>query len=84
MAELPEDLATPGFEGQSDRRLDLAEALSALKEEDRTLLYLVYGEGFPLMEAALMMQIPLGTVKSRLHTLRGRLRRDLKGEPDDT
>ena len=79
VTELEDAAPGPGFEEDSTRRLDIRDALDALPPEDRQLLYLVYGQGFTQGEAAGILQIPEGTVKSRLHRLRGTLQAHLEG-----
>ena len=44
------------------------EILSALSENNRQILYLVYWRELPQKEIARLLQIPEGTVKSRLYT----------------
>lgn len=51
-------------------RPDLTDALSKLPEEFRSAVVLSDLEGFPLAEVATMLDIPVGTVKSRI--FRGR------------
>lgn len=58
----------------------LAEALESLAGEDRAILSLRYEEEFSTEEIAGILKIPCGTVKSRLHYARGRLRRFLEKE----
>ena len=65
-----------------DRSADLDEALSRLPGHDRAILSLRYEEDFGVAEIAKILQIPPGTVKSRLHYARERLRHYLK-EPSD-
>ena len=77
--ELDERTAGPGFEEQSDRTLDLHSAMETLASQDKALLYLVYAQGMTVAQAAQVMDIPEGTVKSRLFTLRKRLRNTLEG-----
>lgn len=48
----------------------LYEALASLPEEFRVVLVLHYLEGFDLRETGEMLQLSLGTVKSRLHRAR--------------
>lgn len=48
-------------------------AIDALPESQRSLVVLVYGEGFSYREAADILDIPIGTVMSRLHTARAKL-----------
>ncbi|NLX83373.1 MAG: RNA polymerase sigma factor [Clostridiales bacterium] len=78
--ERQEDAAVPGFEEDSAQRLDVKAALSSLDQEGQDLLYLVYSEGFTQAEAARILGIPLGTIKSRLYHLRRHLKDRLEGE----
>jgi len=55
---------------------DLQIVLGALSEEHREVLLLRFLEGFDLSEIALSMDIPVGTVKSRLHNALQVLRND--------
>jgi RNA polymerase sigma factor (sigma-70 family) len=62
---------------QLDAVADLARVLSAvatLDVEDRDLLLLVVWEQLSFSEVGLVLGIPAGTVKSRLHRIRSRLR----------
>lgn len=52
----------------------LRKALSRLPAEQRTLLTLQYVDGLTGDEISSLLGLPLGTVKSRLHTSRARLR----------
>lgn len=56
----------------------LREALDALPSEQRALLAMVYNDGFSLTEIAEVLEIPAGTVKSRLFTLRQQLKQELE------
>ena len=55
---------------------DLQIVLSALPEEQREVLMLRFLDGLSLAEIAQAMDIPLGTVKSRLHNALQTLRQD--------
>ena len=55
---------------------DLALALDGLPAEQREVLLLRFVDGLSLAEVAEAMDIPLGTVKSRLHNALATLRRD--------
>jgi RNA polymerase sigma-70 factor, ECF subfamily len=55
----------------------LLTALRDLPEEFRTTIYLADIEGYPYRDVATIMNTPLGTVMSRLHRARGKLRHAL-------
>lgn len=56
------------------RTEDIQCALDALAPERRTAFLLVFLEGFTCREVGEMLDIPLGTVLSRIHRARGELR----------
>ncbi len=56
---------------------ELAAALSDLSEQDRALVMLVDGEGFPYQDTARILGLPVGTIASRLHRARRTLRKSL-------
>jgi RNA polymerase sigma-70 factor (ECF subfamily) len=68
-------------ETHADRQdsTDVQVALSQLSGPDRAILSLRYEQGFAVSEIADILQIPPGTVKSRLHYARERLRHCLTG-----
>jgi len=68
-----EDLAVSGEFG---RRLE--EAMETLPEKSRLVLLLSTIDGHSLEEAAELLQLPLGTVPSRLHSARRRLAEKLR------
>ena len=57
------------------------EALDRLAPQDRSLLVLRFEDGFSINELAEMLGIPDGTVKSRLHAAKQRLRTFIKQNP---
>lgn len=57
------------------------QALAALPEEQRTAVVLVLVEGLSYAEAAELLQVPLGTLTSRLARGRNALQRLLEGDP---
>jgi RNA polymerase sigma-70 factor (ECF subfamily) len=61
-----------------DRCADLKEALTRLPGRDRAILSLRYEEGFDTAAIAAILRVPEGTVKSRLHYARKRLRNFLE------
>jgi RNA polymerase sigma-70 factor, ECF subfamily len=56
---------------------DILQALKELPEEFRVAIYLADVEGYPYREIAEIMGTPLGTVMSRLHRGRNKLRHKL-------
>lgn len=60
----------------SGARAELASVIGALPETHREVLLLRFVDGFSLEEIAQAMEIPLGTVKSRLHNALATLRAD--------
>lgn len=72
--------AAPGPDGRDLRISRLRGALRALPEDRRTLLALFYLEGLSVREIAGALEVPPGTVKSRLFHAREHLRRALDGQ----
>ena len=73
----------PGVEGDQDRALvqrDLMRGLATLTEEQRAVLLLVGVDDFSYEEAARILELPIGTVMSRLSRGRERLRRYMNGD----
>jgi RNA polymerase sigma-70 factor (ECF subfamily) len=60
-----------------ERVLDLRAALDRLKPIDQEILRLVHWDGLSLVETATVVGLREGTVRSRYHRVRGRLRRQL-------
>jgi RNA polymerase sigma-70 factor, ECF subfamily len=70
----------PGPEAMALDRAELAEVMSAIREltpPHREVLGLVFGSGLSLPEVADVLEIPVGTVKSRLAAARTALSRVL-------
>jgi RNA polymerase sigma factor (sigma-70 family) len=77
--ELTEDVYSAG--GTSETKTDqigLRKVVYSLKEEYRVLVELSYFQGFTQDEIAKMLNIPLGTVKTRLRTALIQLREIIK------
>ena len=68
---------------QDDRMslVDLQRAFDQLSAEHREILLLVAIEGLPYEEAAAILGVPVGTVRSRLSRARMALRVELEGPP---
>ena len=62
-----------------DQRIDLMETIRTLPEEFREVVLLREVQGFSYQEIAEALEIPRGTVESRLHRGRAELRMKLKG-----
>lgn len=60
--------------------MGLQKIISALKEDHRILIDLIYFQGYSQREVEKMLLIPLGTVKSRLRIAIRELRKMLTGE----
>jgi RNA polymerase sigma factor (sigma-70 family) len=75
-ARLEPDLAS----AREEARAELIQALAQLSEEHRVALVLHDVEGYKLKEIQELTGVPVGTVKSRLHRARGRLREILASE----
>jgi RNA polymerase sigma-70 factor (ECF subfamily) len=54
---------------------EVLEALNRISDEHRSVLWLVVVEGFAYREAAEILEVPIGTVMSRLHRARRELRK---------
>lgn len=70
--------AVPAPPAPRDDRADLAAALGSLASMHREVVLLRYVDDFSIEEIAQMVQIPVGTVKSRLHHALQMLREDAR------
>jgi RNA polymerase sigma factor (sigma-70 family) len=69
--------STPSVANPSTGSLDVATGLRLLPKEQRTVIHLFYGEDLSIGEIAAVLEIPAGTVKSRLHHARESLKNRL-------
>jgi RNA polymerase sigma-70 factor (ECF subfamily) len=78
-----EDAPEPAHDpmSQASERMDLQRALGALPPPMREVLLLVTVEEYSYAEAAGILGVPVGTVMSRLHRARERLRASMTGTP---
>lgn len=81
---LEEDLLLHVPAADFARMRDFARAMGQLSEDHRQVLLLVALEGLSYREVADTLDIPLGTVMSRLARARERLRTLLEGAPDQS
>ncbi len=71
--------ATPEESLAEDQRIEqIQEAFERLSEDHRVLLTLHDIEGYRLVELHKMLDVPVGTLKSRIHRARARMRELLK------
>lgn len=75
--ESQEPLPGPGVVPAIQEAAEIAEAVDALPVEQRTVLMLCVVEGFTSRETAEILNVPMGTVMSRLSRAREELRRSL-------
>jgi RNA polymerase sigma-70 factor (ECF subfamily) len=61
----------------ADRQIDLATAIRTLPPMHRAVVHLFYREDLGVDEIAAVLNVPAGTIKSRLHHAREALRRQL-------
>lgn len=78
------ELATPATQEQSLAIRDLSRALEMLPEAQREVVLLVGLEGMDYKGVAAVLEIPVGTVMSRLHRGRESLRRLMAYGPPAT
>ncbi|MBW3494472.1 MULTISPECIES: sigma-70 family RNA polymerase sigma factor [Bacillus] len=65
-----------------ETRNELAEVVQKLSYKHREVVIMRYFHEYSLDEIAVLLQIPVGTVKSRLHTALKRLRTEMEHMPD--
>ena len=75
----PADTTAPSPDSELQLR-DLQAGLAALPGDQREVLLLVTVEGMSYQQVAEVLNVPIGTVMSRLHRARERLRRWMAGE----
>lgn len=78
--EVREESAT--FAEQSDLSVTVQAALDRLSPEHRTVLTLKFLLDYTEAEISAVLQVPLGTVKSRVHYAKRALERELGGKED--
>jgi RNA polymerase sigma-70 factor (ECF subfamily) len=69
------------LETQADG-MRLKAALRNLDDESRAILGLHYLDGLGLSEIGAVLELPVGTIKSRLHAARERLRQSMRNEDE--
>lgn len=79
---IPDEATSQLFEANSLLAIDLERALRCVPEEFRATFVLCDIQELSMEEAATVLSIPVGTVKSRLHTARKRLMAILEPEQE--
>ena len=74
--EVLSELAAPVLQETEHDRSELAAVLKILPEAQREILLMRFADSMSLLEIAAALDIPLGTVKSRLHNALKTLRND--------
>ena len=69
---------------RSERKQWVSSRMASLPEHLRLVVHLVYFQGLKYREAAEVLSIPVGTVKSRLHTAITRLTEEWNDSHDET
>ncbi len=76
--ERPERTTPPAADADLDTRLTIRRALTGLSDHQRLILTMFYIDELSTAVIADALDIPLGTVKSRLHNARNELRRQIE------
>lgn len=79
-SELEDQQSLLASDGGAGADTPLRRVIEELPPESRELLALYYEVGRTVAEIAEIYQVPTGTIKSRLHTLRERLRTEIEKE----
>ena len=74
--EMLSEITAPALKDTHSSRSELAAVLAVLPDEQREVLLMRFVDDMSLQEIAVALNIPLGTVKSRLHHALQRLRDD--------
>lgn len=82
--QLADGVAVPADQGHRLALAEMARALASLPEEQRRTVLLVALEGLSYQDVAQVMDVPVGTVMSRLSRARERLRTLTAAEPGPT
>lgn len=82
MDNAPEtELAEPPMQESPLHRQDIVAAMERLPDDQKAVLLLISNEDLSYAEAARVLDIPVGTVMSRLSRARERLRREMADSP---
>jgi RNA polymerase sigma-70 factor (ECF subfamily) len=74
--EMLSEITAPGLKESHSSRSELAAVLAVLPDEQREVLLMRFFDDMSLLDIAAALNIPAGTVKSRLHNALQKLRDD--------
>jgi len=74
---LEDELQMDALTEEEEMRQDVREAVGALSEKNRLTITLYYINGLTQKEVSAFLDLPLGTIKSRLHEAKKKLRKEL-------
>ena len=78
---IPSDKPNPEEYIEEDQtRISIQRAMQSLNAEQRHVCMLHDAEGYTLSELEIILEVPIGTLKSRLHRARKKLRKILQDE----
>lgn len=82
--EFDESMMTDDSTGRLDGEIDSSRLLyKGLTELDKQCLHLFYLEQMTIVEVATVLDVPAGTIKSRLHRARNKIKHNLSEESDN-
>jgi len=76
----PDDPETKLLDGERDRLIE--SVLGTLDPDSREMAFLKYYEGLKTRQIAVVFGLPEGTVKSRLHAIREKIKEGLRSHED--
>jgi RNA polymerase sigma-70 factor (ECF subfamily) len=79
-ATVPWDQVSETVQDGLDRE-QVRQSLGALSDPQRQAILLVFHAGYSFAEAALILDVPIGTVKSRVRAAKINLRRSMRADP---
>ena len=75
--ELDEEIQSPPQDEGVIEKTDISAQVEKLTDEQKELLHLIFTQGLSYDEAAAVMNVPAGTIKSRMFTIRNTLKQGL-------
>jgi RNA polymerase sigma factor (sigma-70 family) len=84
--ELPDERVSSPLDllGEEERRQAVLQSIEGLPETERTTTTLFYIDGYSMADVGQFLDVPVSTVKSRLHSARRKLRKRMVAMVKDT